>query len=49
MIQTLQDNFLSIAMAKVSTSAQEAFDLNLLQKNRDRVVPNAKVIKEAKS
>lgn len=50
MIQTLQDNFLSIAMAKVSTSAQEAFDLNLLQKNRDRVVPNAKrVIKEAKA
>lgn len=49
MLQSLQDNFLSIAMAKVATSAAEAFDLNLLRKNKDRVVVNAKrVIAEAK-
>jgi len=49
MLQTLQDNFLSIAMAKVATSAQEAFDLNLMRKNKDRVVVNSKrVIAEAK-
>ena len=49
MLQTLQDNFLSIAMAKVSTSAAEAFDLNLLRKNKDKIVLNSKrVIAEAK-
>ncbi|MDB5228411.1 MAG: 3-hydroxyacyl-CoA dehydrogenase NAD-binding protein, partial [Bacteroidota bacterium] len=49
MIQSLQDNFLSIAMAKVATSAAEGFDLNLLRKNKDRIVMNSKrVIAEAK-
>jgi 3-hydroxyacyl-CoA dehydrogenase len=49
MLQSLQDNFLSIAMAKVATSAAEAFDAGLLRKNKDRVVINAKrVIAEAK-
>ncbi len=49
MMQTLQDSFLNIAMAKVATSATEAFDLNILKKNRDRIVLNAKrVIAEAK-
>jgi len=49
-LPTLQDNFLAIAMAKVATSAQEAYDLNLLRKNKDRVVVNAKrVIAEAKA
>jgi 3-hydroxyacyl-CoA dehydrogenase len=48
-LQTLQDNFLSIAMAKVATSASEALDLNLMRKNKDRVVVNGKrVIAEAK-
>lgn len=49
-LPTLQDNFLAIAMAKVATSAREAYDLNLLRKNKDRVVVNAKrVIAEAKA
>ena len=49
MIQSLQDAFLNIAMAKVATSAAEAFDLGLLRKNKDRNVMNAKrVIAEAK-
>ncbi len=49
-LPTLQDNFLAIAMAKVATSAREAYDLNLLRKNNDRVVVNAKrVIAEAKA
>ena len=42
MLQSLQDNFLSIAMAKVATSAAEAFDAGLMRKNKDRVVINAK-------
>jgi 3-hydroxyacyl-CoA dehydrogenase len=49
MIQSLQDAFLNIAMAKVATSAAEGFDLGLLRKNKDRIVVNAKrVIAEAK-
>lgn len=49
MLQSLQDSFLNIAMAKVATSAAEAFDFGLLRKNKDRVVINAKrVIAEAK-
>ena len=49
MLQSFQDNFLNIAMAKVGTSAKEAFDLGLLRKNKDRIVVNAKrVIAEAK-
>ncbi|SFV30005.1 3-hydroxyacyl-CoA dehydrogenase/enoyl-CoA hydratase family protein [Thermoflavifilum thermophilum] len=37
----LQERFLTIAMAKVSTSAQEAFDLQLLRPGYDRVTMNA--------
>ena len=36
-LNVLQENFLTIGMAKVSTSAHEAFDLGLLQKNKDIV------------
>jgi len=39
-LNVLQDHFLTIGMAKVSTSAYEAFDLNLLQKGKDVVVVN---------
>ncbi|HLT33771.1 MAG TPA: hypothetical protein VKZ98_08285, partial [Aquaticitalea sp.] len=36
----LRQYFLTIAMAKVSTSAYEAFDLGVLQKGKDIVVVN---------
>jgi 3-hydroxyacyl-CoA dehydrogenase len=39
-LNVLQENFLTIGMAKVSTSAYEAFDLGLLQKGKDVVVVN---------
>ena len=39
-LNILQENFLTIGMAKVSTSAHEAFDLGLLQKGKDVVVVN---------
>jgi 3-hydroxyacyl-CoA dehydrogenase len=39
-LNVLQENFLTIGMAKVSTSAHEAFDLGLLQKGKDIVVVN---------
>ncbi|RAJ16870.1 3-hydroxyacyl-CoA dehydrogenase/enoyl-CoA hydratase family protein [Olleya aquimaris] len=39
-LNVLQEHFLTIGMAKVSTSAYEAFDLNLLQKGKDVVVVN---------
>ncbi|WP_452229388.1 MULTISPECIES: 3-hydroxyacyl-CoA dehydrogenase NAD-binding domain-containing protein [unclassified Lacinutrix] len=39
-LNVLQEHFLTIAMAKVSTSAYEAFDANLLQKGKDIVVVN---------
>ena len=39
-LNILQENFLTIGMAKVSTSAYEAFDLGLLQKGKDVVVVN---------
>jgi len=39
-LNTLQEYFLTIGMAKVSTSAYEAFDLGLLQKGKDTVVVN---------
>jgi len=39
-LNVLQENFLTIGMAKVSTSAHEAFDLGLLQKGKDVVVVN---------
>ncbi|MFT7065944.1 MAG: 3-hydroxyacyl-CoA dehydrogenase [Sediminicola sp.] len=39
-LNVLQEYFLAIGMAKVSTSAYEAFDLGLLQKGKDVVVVN---------
>ncbi|TYB77162.1 3-hydroxyacyl-CoA dehydrogenase/enoyl-CoA hydratase family protein [Bizionia myxarmorum] len=39
-LNTLQEYFLTIAMAKVSTSAYEAFDLGVLQHGKDLVVVN---------
>ncbi|AUC22278.1 3-hydroxyacyl-CoA dehydrogenase [Polaribacter sejongensis] len=39
-LNVLQENFLTIGMAKVSTSAYEAFDLGLLQKGKDIIVVN---------
>lgn len=39
-LNRLRQNFLPIAMAKVSTSAHEAFDLGILQKGKDLVVVN---------
>ncbi len=39
-LNILQEHFLTIGMAKVSTSAYEAFDTNLLQKGKDIVIVN---------
>ncbi|WP_026755389.1 3-hydroxyacyl-CoA dehydrogenase/enoyl-CoA hydratase family protein [Sediminibacter sp. Hel_I_10] len=39
-LNILQEYFLTIAMAKVSTSAYEAFDLGILQKGKDVIVVN---------
>ncbi|GAA4272155.1 3-hydroxyacyl-CoA dehydrogenase NAD-binding domain-containing protein [Aquimarina gracilis] len=39
-LNVLQEHFLTIGMAKVSTSAYEAYDTNLLQKGKDIVVVN---------
>ncbi|WP_037315008.1 3-hydroxyacyl-CoA dehydrogenase/enoyl-CoA hydratase family protein [Salegentibacter sp. Hel_I_6] len=39
-LNRLREHFLTIGMAKVSTSAHEAFDLNILQKGKDIVVVN---------
>lgn len=39
-LNVLQEYFLTVAMAKVSTSAYEAFDLGILQKGKDIVVVN---------
>jgi 3-hydroxyacyl-CoA dehydrogenase len=39
-LNVLQEYFLSIGMAKVATSAYEAFDLGILQKGKDIVVVN---------
>ena len=39
-LNRLRDYFLTIAMAKVSTSAYEAFDLGVLQKGKDVIVVN---------
>ena len=39
-LNVLQEYFLTIGMAKVSTSAYEAFDLGVLQKDKDLVVVN---------
>ncbi len=48
-LNVLQEYFLTIGMAKVATSAYEAFDLGLLQKGKDIVVVNKdRQIAEAK-
>src|SRR5690606_2481898 len=39
-LNVLQEYFLTIGMAKVATSAYEAFDLGILQKGKDVVVVN---------
>lgn len=45
----LQKRFMNIAMAKVATSAYEAFDLNIFKKGRDKITINPnKVIYDAK-
>ncbi len=47
--QILKEYYLNIAMAKVSTSGHEAFDLRILKEGRDEIVVNAgRVITEAK-
>lgn len=40
-LNALREYFLTIAMAKVSTSANEAYDLGILQKGKDIVVTNS--------
>jgi 3-hydroxyacyl-CoA dehydrogenase len=40
-LNRLRDAFINIAMAKVATSAEEAFDLGYYQKGKDLVVVNA--------
>ncbi|MBS1628032.1 MAG: 3-hydroxyacyl-CoA dehydrogenase/enoyl-CoA hydratase family protein [Bacteroidetes bacterium] len=46
---TLKDRFLSIATAKVATSAQEGFEMGILRKGHDEVVMNiGRRISEAK-
>lgn len=48
-LNVLQEYFLTIGMAKVSTSAYEAYDLGILQKGKDVVVVNKdRQIAEAK-
>jgi 3-hydroxyacyl-CoA dehydrogenase len=39
-LNVLQEYFLTVGMAKVSTSAYEAFDLGVLQKGKDLVIVN---------
>ncbi len=49
-LNTLQEYFLTIAMAKVSTSAYEAYDTGILQKGKDIVIVNeARQIAAAKA
>ena len=40
-LNRLRDSFINIAMAKVATSAHEAFDLGFYKPDKDRVVVNA--------
>ncbi|MBF6641981.1 enoyl-CoA hydratase/isomerase family protein [Flavobacterium sp. J49] len=48
-LNVLQEYFLTVAMAKVATSAYEAFDMGVLQKGKDIVVVNKdRQIAEAK-
>lgn len=37
---TLKNRFFTVATAKVATSAREAFDLGILRKGKDEIVPN---------
>ena len=39
-LNTLREYFLTVATAKVSTSAYEAFDLGILQKGKDVIIVN---------
>ena len=39
-LNVLQEHFLTIGMAKVSTSAHEAYDLDILKPGKDIVVVN---------
>ena len=39
-LNILQEYFLTIGMAKVSTSSYEAFDLGILQKGKDKIIVN---------
>lgn len=49
-LPSLREKFLTIGMAKVSTSAAEAFDLGYYKKGRDRIVVNQdRLITEAKA
>ena len=41
-LNRLRDNFINIAMAKVATSAEEAFEMGFYQKGKDIVVVNEK-------
>lgn len=43
-LNILQEHFLTIAMAKVATSAHEAFDFDILQKHKDIVVVNKNLL-----
>ncbi|WP_295338024.1 3-hydroxyacyl-CoA dehydrogenase/enoyl-CoA hydratase family protein [Flavobacterium sp.] len=48
-LNTLQEYFLTVAMAKVATSAYEAYDMGVLQKGKDIVIVNKdRQIAEAK-
>lgn len=48
-LNTLREHFLTIGMAKVSTSAYEAFDTNILKPGKDIIIVNKnRRIKEAK-
>lgn len=48
-LNILQNAFMNIAQAKVSTSAQEAMDMNYLVKGRDQIVLNrSRLLAEAK-
>lgn len=48
-LNILQSAFMNIAQAKVSTSAQEAMDMNFLKPNRDQIVFNrSRLLAEAK-
>ncbi len=49
-LPTIKERYLNIGMAKVATSAQEAIELDLLLKNRDKVtIGNNNLITDAKA